>query len=217
VSKTLPNIDTESNPLAPLGSVYMVLDFMDHDLGGLIESGVLFQTQHIMCIAQQIFSGASIGCGLSTHSLRSGLLYLHNHDIIHRDLKRMIVLLYSLITVTVFQRRTCSSTSEVICALLTLAWRARVRAHLARIRPIFARLAQYCPLNTCVIIAALVPRPRAASGRDTVQCRRGPLECRLLPPWPDRLTMLVRVSLFPKHSSRSHFFRFLNPLRTCKH
>lgn len=52
--------------------IYLVLDYMAHDLGGLLKRGVCFQPPHIMCLAKQMLDG---------------LHYLHTRRLLNRDLK----------------------------------------------------------------------------------------------------------------------------------
>ena len=65
-------IATEKNEFK--GSVYMVFDFMEHDLAGLLKRGTEFALPHVKCLAQQLLTG---------------MHYLHGHDLLHRDLKSM--------------------------------------------------------------------------------------------------------------------------------
>ena len=39
------------------GSIYLVFEFMDHDLGGLLNRGIEFTAPEIMCISKQILMG----------------------------------------------------------------------------------------------------------------------------------------------------------------
>ncbi|KAL7752947.1 kinase subunit of RNA polymerase II carboxy-terminal domain kinase I [Sorochytrium milnesiophthora] len=60
-------------------AIYMVCEYMDHDLSGILGSPtVRFEAQHIKCIVQQMLAG---------------LGYLHSHGIVHRDLKGSNLLL----------------------------------------------------------------------------------------------------------------------------
>jgi serine/threonine-protein kinase BUR1 len=63
-----------------LGNIFLVLPFMDHDLGGLLNRGVLFSVPEVMCLAQQLLHGVH---------------YLHAEGrILHRDLKAANLLLH---------------------------------------------------------------------------------------------------------------------------
>lgn len=54
------------------GSIYLVFDFMDHDLGGLLNRGVDFTQPEIMCLTKQLLQGVH---------------YMHKQNILHRDMK----------------------------------------------------------------------------------------------------------------------------------
>lgn len=61
------------------GSVYMVFEYMDHDLTGLLANpSVKFEIPHIKDLASQLFQG---------------LAYLHHRGVLHRDLKASNLLL----------------------------------------------------------------------------------------------------------------------------
>lgn len=40
------------------GDIYLVFEFMDYDLGGLLNKGVEFTLPEIKCLSKQLFSGA---------------------------------------------------------------------------------------------------------------------------------------------------------------
>jgi cyclin-dependent kinase 12/13 len=55
------------------GSIYLVMDFMDHDLTGLMNKHLRwFSEAQIKCYMQQLFEG---------------LHYCHRNNILHRDVK----------------------------------------------------------------------------------------------------------------------------------
>jgi CTD kinase subunit alpha len=56
----------------------MVFEYIDHDLTGLLNHpDVSWEPKHIKCIAKQIFEGVQ---------------HLHQHNIIHRDMKGIFFL-----------------------------------------------------------------------------------------------------------------------------
>eukprot|EP00045_Choanoeca_perplexa_P012600 m.138271 g.138271 ORF g.138271 m.138271 type:complete len:531 (+) comp16067_c0_seq3:196-1788(+) len=61
---------TEGNRL--LGDIYLVFDYMDYDLGGLLNKGIEFTLREIKCLSQQLLQG---------------LFHLKVKNVLHRDLK----------------------------------------------------------------------------------------------------------------------------------
>lgn len=65
--------ETSDDPNKPKGSIYMVFEYMDHDLTGLMDTPtVRFTEPHIKCYMQQLLAG---------------LGYCHEHEVLHRDIK----------------------------------------------------------------------------------------------------------------------------------
>lgn len=62
------------------GNVYLVFEYMEHDLSGLLRTSIKFEVNQIKCILHQIL------CGIG---------YLHKCNIIHRDIKSANILLNS--------------------------------------------------------------------------------------------------------------------------
>lgn len=65
--------DGTEDPKKPKGSIYMVFEYMDHDLTGLMDTPTIkFNEAQIKCYTQQLLSG---------------LQYCHQHEVLHRDIK----------------------------------------------------------------------------------------------------------------------------------
>ena len=64
------------------GSFYLVFEYMDHDLMGIIESGfVNFKEEHVASFIKQLLDG---------------LNYCHKKNFLHRDIKCSNILLNNL-------------------------------------------------------------------------------------------------------------------------
>ena len=62
----------KSVPKVGKGSVFLVLEYVDHDLSGLLDAGYKFSLLHIKCIMKQLLSV---------------LDFIHDNQYIHRDIK----------------------------------------------------------------------------------------------------------------------------------
>lgn len=65
--------DASDDGKRPKGSIYMVFEYMDHDLTGLMDTPSIR------------FSEAQVKCYMA--QLLSGLEYCHRHEVLHRDIK----------------------------------------------------------------------------------------------------------------------------------
>ena len=74
----LHEVITEGNLEDGLGNVYLVFEYVDHDLSGLLRSGYKFGEMETRTVVAQLFSA---------------LEYLHENGILHRDMKCSNVLL----------------------------------------------------------------------------------------------------------------------------
>ena len=54
------------------GQVYLVFDYAEHDLQGVLEKGVQLEKNHFKCLIMQLIKGIE---------------YLHKEGIMHRDIK----------------------------------------------------------------------------------------------------------------------------------
>lgn len=82
-------------------SFYLVFDYMDHDLFGLLESGlVTFDEQHVASFMQQLLSA---------------LDYCHTKKFLHRDIKCSNILLNNKGQVKVCSCALASASSRSLC------------------------------------------------------------------------------------------------------
>ena len=63
------------------GGVFLVFEYMEHDLHGLSDKHIEYEPRHIKCLMQQILQGVD---------------YLHSNNVIHRDIKGANLLLNNL-------------------------------------------------------------------------------------------------------------------------
>jgi len=62
------------------GSFYLIFEYLKHDLQGLIDRKINFEIPHLKCLMIQILKG---------------LIYLHQKNVIHRDIKGANILISS--------------------------------------------------------------------------------------------------------------------------
>ena len=68
-------------PCSCIGTVYMVIEYMDHDLSGVLrQTDFVFTDAHLKSFCRQMLSG---------------LAYLHHKGVIHRDIKGSNILINS--------------------------------------------------------------------------------------------------------------------------
>lgn len=71
--KGVSSSDPMDDPKKPKGSIYMVFEYMDHDLTGLMDTpSVRFTESQVKCYMVQLLKG---------------LEYCHRHEVLHRDIK----------------------------------------------------------------------------------------------------------------------------------
>jgi cyclin-dependent kinase 12/13 len=68
----LMDIETTEGANSSSGFIYLVFEYVEHDLSGIINSKYVFSSEAIACLTKQLLSG---------------LAYLHDQNICHRDLK----------------------------------------------------------------------------------------------------------------------------------
>jgi len=139
------------------GSVFLVLEYVDHDLAGLLDRpGLSFAPQQVKCLAQQLLSA---------------LAYCHERGVLHRDLKASNVLIDSRGTLKV---------ADFGLARV----RAALHASLTPPNPLSSPAHRQSGPRAGLDLArghALVPPARAAAGRAAVRSRGGHVERRLHP------------------------------------
>jgi hypothetical protein len=138
-------------------SVFMVLEYMDHDLAGLADRpGLRFSAPQVKCIMRQVLHG---------------LAYCHDRGVLHRDLKASNVLVDNTGTVKLadfgLARRTASLAKQ-------LAWTARVITLWYRPPELLLGAAHYgpevdCWSVGCIMAELILGRPLFAGTNETEQ------------------------------------------------
>ena len=138
-------------------SVFMVLEYMDHDLAGLADRpGLRFSAPQVKCIMRQVLHG---------------LAYCHDRGVLHRDLKASNVLVDNTGCVKLadfgLARRTASLAKQ-------LAWTARVITLWYRPPELLLGAAHYgpevdCWSVGCIMAELILGRPLFAGMNETEQ------------------------------------------------
>ena len=138
-------------------SVFMVLEYMDHDLAGLADRpGLRFSAPQVKCIMRQVLQG---------------LAYCHDRGVLHRDLKASNVLVDNTGCVKLadfgLARRTASLAKQ-------LAWTARVITLWYRPPELLLGASHYgpevdCWSVGCIMAELILGRPLFAGGDETDQ------------------------------------------------
>lgn len=60
------------------GSTFLVFEYMDHDLAGIVRNKIRFTLPEVKCLAKQLLEGVA---------------YIHSQKLLHRDIKSANILL----------------------------------------------------------------------------------------------------------------------------